>query len=114
MEIVFLKNFPEKCSVNWDNFQELSMGDIFFELKFIKKVKTLKDLAKWIYILSTSELIVLNENLVMEKGFEQYLPRIYFKKNEQIYFYEFIHGTKIIKKGSVEKENDEFIFPIEI
>jgi len=114
MEIVFFKGFPEKCSINWDNFQEISMDNIFFELKFIKKVKTLKDLAKWIYILSNGELITLNENLVMEPGFEKFLPRIYFKKNEQICFYEFIHGTKIIKTGSMENDNDEFIFPIEI
>ena len=114
MEIAFFKDFPEKCLINWDKFHELSMGDIFFELKFIKKVKTLKDIAKWIYILSNNKLITLNQNLVMEPGYEKFLPRIYFKKNGVIYFYEFIHGTKIIKTGSMENDNDEFIFPIEI
>jgi len=113
MEIVFFKGFPEKCSINWNNFQELSMGDIFFELKFIKKIKTLQDLAKWVYILSNSELIKINENLVMEPGFEKYFPRIYYQMNGQIYFYEFIHGTKIVKKGSMENNSDELIFNFE-
>jgi hypothetical protein len=114
MEILYFNGFPEKCTINWDNFQELSMETVFFELKFIKKVKTLQDIAKWMYILTSRELIILNENLIMEPGFEKYLPRIYFKINEQIYFYEFYHGTKTVKKGSIKNDNDELIFPFEI
>ena len=114
MEILYFNGFPEKCTINWDKFNELSMDNIYFELRFIKKIKTLQDLAMFIYMLSSQELIKLNKNLVMERGFEKYLPRIYFKINEQIYFYEFYHGTNTVKKGSIKNDNDELIFPFDL
>ena len=103
MEILYFKDYPEKCSINWDNFDDLSMDTIFFELKFIKKVKNLCDLAKWVYVLSNNELTIINKSLVMEKGFEKYIPKIYFKSYGTIYCYEFHHGCSV-KRKSIENE----------